>query len=55
LFTSLLLMGTPAPRAAAAKLLADEGDAAGQFVYGTYVQRGRGVDVDETEACEYFK
>jgi hypothetical protein len=54
-FISLLLMATLAGRAAAAKLLADERDAAVQVVYGSCLQLGDGVDVDEMQACEYFK
>jgi hypothetical protein len=55
LFTSLLLMATPAARTTATKLLADKGDAAAQSVYGRCLQDGNGVGVDEMQACEYFK
>jgi TPR repeat protein len=40
---------------AGTKLLADEGDAAAEFVDGSYLHSGKGVDVDEVQACEYFK
>jgi hypothetical protein len=49
------LMATLAARATAAKLLADEGDAAVQFVYGVCLPEGDGVDIDTVHTCEYFK
>jgi TPR repeat protein len=53
-FTSLLSMATRAAPAAA-KLLADERDTTAQFVFGMCLLEGNGVDVDEMQACEYFK
>jgi hypothetical protein len=43
-------MATRAARAVVAKLLANEGDAAAQFVYGKCLERGNDVDVDEMPA-----
>jgi hypothetical protein len=51
----LFEMLTRAARAAALKLLADEGNAAAQFGFGLCLMEGDGVNVDDMQACEYFK
>jgi hypothetical protein len=42
-------MATSDAQAAAAKLLADEGDEAAQFVYGYCFWWGDGVEIDEMQ------
>jgi TPR repeat protein len=45
----------PAARAAAEKLLADEGEAQWHNEYGCYLEAGAGVSIDLSISTEYFK
>ena len=43
-----------AEAAAAAKICADRGNAEAQFLYGTFLMQGKGVEKDENAAGEYW-